>query len=188
MAVEGQHLLEYQWRMWYELPKHKNTEHFGIGLQELGIVQSVEEMWHLFDHMTPVSELPARVDYYIFKNGIEPKWEDKGNVNGGSWQLFLACDDVNLDKVWKELWLATLCEHFDADASPHICGLSVSPRSQKIRFSLWTSMYDDDQTVLSIGQKIRSILSAQNLIDSSTDLFYYKHDIDNTGSKPIHKA
>lgn len=41
----------------------------------------------LFNHITAVGDLNHGNDYSLFKKGIQPKWEDEKNHNGGRWLL-----------------------------------------------------------------------------------------------------
>lgn len=39
----------------------------------------------LYNNIKAPSQLQASATYYLFKDGIEPKWEDPKNANGGCW-------------------------------------------------------------------------------------------------------
>jgi translation initiation factor 4E len=39
----------------------------------------------LYNNIKAPSQLQPSATYYLFKDGIEPKWEDPKNANGGSW-------------------------------------------------------------------------------------------------------
>lgn len=39
----------------------------------------------LYNNIKAPSQLQPSATYYLFKDGIEPKWEDPRNANGGSW-------------------------------------------------------------------------------------------------------
>lgn len=47
-------------------------------------------------------------DYYVFKEGIIPMWEDENNIKGGRWSLEFPKGtrgerNPNLDEVWRNL-------------------------------------------------------------------------------------
>ena len=90
------HPLEHEWVLWVE----------GGGKSEKVSVTTVAEFWTMMKAMKPVSKLPDKVDYCLFKKGIEPKWEDPHNANGGTWEMCFkkkspACRKV--DMVWKSV-------------------------------------------------------------------------------------
>lgn len=119
---------------------------------------SVEEFWGLYNNIIPPSALPQKANYYLFKEGIIPAWEDEANKNGGKWSIQLPKDKnrPNVDRMWLYTMLAAIGETFDpsppsaADGtnSPSlITGVIVSTRPQFYRLSIWTRLApggDDD--------------------------------------------
>jgi len=121
---------------------------------------SVEEFWGLYNNIIPPSQLPQKANYYLFKEGIIPAWEDEANKNGGKWSIQLPKDKnrSNVDKMWLFTMLAAIGETFDpvplqADSSEApskslITGVIVSTRPQFYRLSIWTRLAptsgDDD--------------------------------------------
>jgi len=111
---------------------------------------SVEEFWGLYNNIVPPSLLPQKANYYLFKEGIIPAWEDEANKNGGKWSIQLPKDKnrPNVDKMWLYTMLAAIGETFDPyltsgeEVSPQslITGVIVSTRPQFYRISIWTRL------------------------------------------------
>ncbi|KAF8745600.1 hypothetical protein AX14_006918 [Amanita brunnescens Koide BX004] len=113
---------------------------------------SVEEFWGLYNNIVPPSALPQKANYYLFKDGIIPAWEDEANKNGGKWSIQLPKDKNrgNIDKMWLYTMLAAIGETFDPsppvadDENPIsqslITGVIVSTRPQFYRLSIWTRL------------------------------------------------
>ncbi|THH04439.1 hypothetical protein EW146_g10177 [Bondarzewia mesenterica] len=112
---------------------------------------SVEEFWGLFNNIVPPSNLPPKANYYLFKEGIIPAWEDEANKNGGKWSIQLPKDKnrLNVDKMWLYTLLAAIGETFDPyltkpDTPPGtpslVTGVIVSTRPQFYRLSIWTRL------------------------------------------------
>jgi len=111
---------------------------------------SVEEFWGLYNNIIPPSQLPQKANYYLFKEGIIPAWEDEANKNGGKWSIQLPKDKnrANVDKMWLYTMLAAIGETFDPfltsgeETSPQslITGVIVSTRPQFYRLSIWTRL------------------------------------------------
>ncbi|PCH33800.1 cap binding protein [Wolfiporia cocos MD-104 SS10] len=106
---------------------------------------SVEEFWGMYNNIVPPSQLPQKANYYLFKEGIIPAWEDEANKNGGKWSIQLPKDKnrSNVDKMWLYTMLAAIGETFDpqlSESSPQslITGVIVSTRPQFYRLSIWT--------------------------------------------------
>ncbi|KAI6153536.1 eukaryotic translation initiation factor 4E class I [Pisolithus tinctorius] len=113
---------------------------------------SVEEFWGLYNHIVPPSQLPQKANYYLFKEGIIPAWEDEANKHGGKWSIQLPKEKNrgNVDKMWLYTMLAAIGETFDpyltnadpSDPNPQslITGVIVSTRPQFYRLSIWTRL------------------------------------------------
>ncbi|KAJ3506281.1 hypothetical protein NLJ89_g6961 [Agrocybe chaxingu] len=124
---------------------------------------SVEEFWGLYNNIIPPSQLPQKANYYLFKEGIIPAWEDEANKNGGKWSIQLPKDKnrAHVDKMWLYTMLAAIGETFDpaptqgggGNAVSLITGVIVSTRPQFYRLSIWTrlapSTNDDDAALRS---------------------------------------
>ncbi|KAJ7597101.1 eukaryotic translation initiation factor 4E class I [Mycena floridula] len=113
---------------------------------------SVEEFWGLYNNIVPPSSLPQKANYYLFKEGIIPAWEDEANKLGGKWSIQLPKDKnrSHVDKMWLYTMLAAIGETFDpsltiSDKSGDqpkslITGVIVSTRPQFYRLSIWTRL------------------------------------------------
>ncbi|VDB99697.1 unnamed protein product [Peniophora sp. CBMAI 1063] len=110
---------------------------------------SVEEFWGMYNNIVPPSQLPQKANYYLFKDGIIPAWEDEANKNGGKWSIQLPREKNrgHVDKFWLYTMLAAIGETFDPyltqpDTPPGtpslITGVIVSTRPQFYRLSIWT--------------------------------------------------
>ncbi|EKM83827.1 hypothetical protein AGABI1DRAFT_81550 [Agaricus bisporus var. burnettii JB137-S8] len=111
---------------------------------------SVEEFWGLYNNIVPPSQLPQKANYYLFKEGIIPAWEDEANKYGGKWSIQLPKDKnrANVDKMWLYTMLAAIGEMFDPTpdnaegplSQSLITGVIVSIRPQFYRISIWTRL------------------------------------------------
>lgn len=63
---------------------------------------SVEEFWGLYNNIVPPSQLPGKANYYLFKDGIMPAWEDAQNKDGGKWSIQFPREKSKsvVDKMW----------------------------------------------------------------------------------------
>lgn len=54
-------------------------------LEQIGSqIESVQDFWR-YNNNTPVDQIKMRESIYLFKQGFQPVWEDRRNINGGSW-------------------------------------------------------------------------------------------------------
>jgi len=62
----------------------------------------------LYNNLALASELPLGGNYSLFKDGIQPAWEDAQNEKGGKWTITLhPKNQGGID----ELWLNTVSVH-----------------------------------------------------------------------------
>uniref|UniRef100_A0A8C4TD91 Eukaryotic translation initiation factor 4E family member 1B n=1 Tax=Erpetoichthys calabaricus TaxID=27687 RepID=A0A8C4TD91_ERPCA len=73
-------------------------------LQLITKFDTVEDFWALYNHIQVASKLSSGCDYSLFKDGIEPMWEDRRNKCGGRWLITLSKQQrhTELDKFWLE--------------------------------------------------------------------------------------
>ncbi|CAD6973596.1 unnamed protein product, partial [Tilletia controversa] len=87
------------WTLWFDNPSTKGgggggghgggkgapggKDAWGEDQVKVVTIESVEEFWGLYNNNIPPSDLPARANYYLVKDGIWPAWEDPANANGG---------------------------------------------------------------------------------------------------------
>jgi len=90
---------------------------------------TIEDFWALYNHIQLSSNLMTGCDYSLFKDGIEPMWEDEKNKRG-QWLITLNKQQrrSDLDVFWLETLLCLIGESFD-DYSDDVCGVVVNIRA-----------------------------------------------------------
>jgi len=157
--------LENTWAFWYIKPDKRLT--WEQSLINLIDISFVEDFWATYNHLASPSRLSqnkTNSDYYFFKKGIRPMWEDKANANGGRWLLTCGNQDNKLDELWLETLLAMIgdCFSHDTDAQPlsrYITGCVVAIRTRGHKIALWLSEAHDKHIVCEIGRRWKSIMN-----------------------------
>ena len=107
----------------------------------------------LFNSLQEPSQLPVGSSYNLFKEGIEPKWEDPANTNGGQWRVGTPPSRKNLlDQYWLDTILTTIGEGFMPDESDDIAGIVINIRKSGDRISIWTKSALDSALQQRIGR------------------------------------
>ncbi|PRQ70142.1 Translation Initiation factor eIF- 4e-like domain-containing protein [Rhodotorula toruloides] len=84
------HPLYSPWTLWFDsASKQDKAKSWEEALTKVISFQSVEEFWGLYNNIVPPSMLGANSNYYLFKQGIKPAWEDEANAHGGKWSVQL---------------------------------------------------------------------------------------------------
>ncbi|RXM30505.1 Eukaryotic translation initiation factor 4E-1A [Acipenser ruthenus] len=107
----------------------------------------------LYNHIQLSSNLMSGCDYSLFKDGIEPMWEDERNKQGGRWLITLTKQQrrSDLDRFWLETLLCLVGEAFD-DHSDDVCGAVVNIRTKGDKIAIWTTDYENKDAITHIGQ------------------------------------
>ncbi|XP_057234507.1 eukaryotic translation initiation factor 4E type 1B isoform X1 [Malurus melanocephalus] len=108
--ILGKHPLQNRWALWFF--KNDKSKMWQANLRLVTKFSTVEDFWALYSHIQLASKLTAGCDYSLFKDGIEPMWEDSQNKRGGRWLITLAKQQrhTELDRFWLETVSATLLE------------------------------------------------------------------------------
>ncbi|CAO2614326.1 Eukaryotic translation initiation factor 4E [Lemmus lemmus] len=107
----------------------------------------------LYNHIQLSSNLMPGCDYSLFKDGIEPIWEDEKNKRGGRWLITLNKQQrqSDLDRFWLETLLCLIGESFD-DYSDDVCGAVVNVRAKGDKIAIWTTECENRDAVTHIGR------------------------------------
>ena len=87
------------------------------------------------------------LDYMLFRDGIQPRWEDDANKSGGKLTFKIRKGAAN--PLWENLVLALIGETLYG--SEDVCGAVLSLRYHDDTFSLWhRAGVDADAVVASL--------------------------------------
>jgi len=125
----------------------------------------------LYNNIKAPSQLQPSATYFLFREGIEPKWEDPNNAAGGCWTAYAPRGATNpravLDAWWLHSVLACIGEQFAEGGE--ICGVCVNIRQGgKDRIELWTRTASNEALQMSVGRDLKRLLD----VPDSTKLGY----------------
>jgi translation initiation factor 4E len=159
LNLEIKHPLQHRWTMWYDnAGKRTSQSSWGDHLRKIVTIDTVEDFWGLYNNIVPASKLAAGANYHLFKEGIEPKWEDPENERGGKWILTIPPKTraTGLDKMWLWTLLACIGEAFEDESDVTGCVVSVRRAADKI--ALWTKNGHNDAVARRIGRQLKASL------------------------------
>uniref|UniRef100_A0A2K5PCF6 Eukaryotic translation initiation factor 4E family member 1B n=1 Tax=Cebus imitator TaxID=2715852 RepID=A0A2K5PCF6_CEBIM len=159
------HPLQNRWALWFF--KNDRSRAWQDNLHLVTKVDTVEDFWALYSHIQLASKLSSGCDYALFKDGIEPMWEDSRNKRGGRWLVSLAKQQrhIELDRLWLETLLCLIGESFE-EHSRDVCGAVINIRTKGDKIAVWTREAENQAGVLHIGRvyKERLGLSPKTII------------------------
>jgi hypothetical protein len=68
---------------------------YSNNLEHTENIDSVEQFWESFSNMKNLNDVAIDTEYFFFKKGIKPLWEDEINKNGGRWSFILGNNHLN---------------------------------------------------------------------------------------------
>lgn len=152
------HPLQNKWAMWFF--KNDKNKDWASNLRYITSFDTVEDFWALYNHILPASKLGPGCDYSVFKDGVEPMWEDAQNKKGGRWLINLNKQQrhSDLDNFWLETLLCLIGEAFD-EQSDDICGAVVNIRPKGDKLAVWTADARNAENNLKIGRTLKQRLN-----------------------------
>lgn len=166
------HPLQNGWTIWYDNPqKRTNQASWGDHLKKITTFGTVEDFWRVFNNLKPASVLAQGSNYHIFKEHIEPKWEDSTNAKGGKWTVTIPpkSRSASLDQMW--LWAVLACIGETFLSPDDVCGVVVSVRKAGDRVQIWTKDATNEQACRDIGRSLKDALE----LPDSTVVGYQSH-------------
>ena len=142
-SVAEPHKLSRTWTFWYvKRQVGKNSqESYLNSIRQIGSFSTVEEFWHFYQYLVRPSVLTQNSNFYVFREGVRPMWEDAANRKGGKWIVRLPKKLVS--RYWEDLLLAVVGGKFDV--GDELTGIAVSVRYNEDVVSVWNATADDNE-------------------------------------------
>lgn len=158
------------WFTFFKKSKDKQLEEFEDNLKEIAAFNTAEEFWGIYQHMKRPDALPRGCEFFLFKKGIRPLWEDMANVGGGRFFLSMKKSTVT-NKVWEDLLIATVL--LNTNEFHGINGVVLNVRTSEVIMSIWTkSITEDEKNTIKSWLKDALDLPNEQIIN------YKKHPTD----------
>ncbi|XP_074619091.1 eukaryotic translation initiation factor 4E-1A-like [Acropora palmata] len=152
------HPLQNKWALWfYKTDKAKSWK---ANLRLVTSFDTVEDFWAVYNHIKAASRLQSGCDYSLFKEGIQPMWEDERNRQGGRWLVNTSKNvrEQDLDRLWLETLMLLVGESF-GEYSDSVCGAVVQIRAKGDKLAIWTKNAADENANVGIGRKFKERLN-----------------------------
>ncbi|CAD5224506.1 unnamed protein product [Bursaphelenchus okinawaensis] len=174
---KAKHPLRHKWAFWFL--KGDRSKEWEDCLKKVVVIETVEDFWAFYLRIIPASDLTFGSDYYLFKDGIKPMWEDPKNVKGGRWMVVIHKDQraTKLDELWLEIMMDIIGERFEGHGD-FICGAAVNVRQKGDKIALWTS----DASLDDVNRRIGMILKNKLALDDNIRYEVHKDASARTGS------
>ncbi|XP_039341341.1 eukaryotic translation initiation factor 4E type 1B isoform X1 [Mauremys reevesii] len=161
--ILDKHPLQNRWALWFF--KNDKSKTWQANLRLVTKFSTAEDFWALYSHIQLASKLTSGCDYSLFKDGIEPMWEDNRNKRGGRWLITLAKQQrhTELDRFWLETLLCLIGETF-GPYSEDVCGAVINIRAKGDKIAVWTREAENRDGVTHIGRVYKERLGLSHKV------------------------
>ncbi|KAJ3307978.1 Eukaryotic translation initiation factor 4E type 2 [Blyttiomyces sp. JEL0837] len=148
--------LAYSWVFWV-LQRDPSTKfeknNYNNSIKKIATFSSCEEFWGVYSRLSRPHELQGVCDFFLFKDGLKPTWEDQ--PQGGKWIVRLKKGLAS--RYWENLVIALISEQFDVGSE--ICGAVISMRHSEDILSVWNQSADAGRLNLKIRDTMKRVLN-----------------------------
>jgi translation initiation factor 4E len=130
------------WFTFFKKPQDRQVDEFEDNLKEIGSFGTAEEFWGIYQHMKRPNGLPRGCEFFLFKKGVRPLWEDEANQGRGRCFISVKKNQPN-NKLWEDLLISTLMLNKDFDL---VNGIVLNVRTYEVYISVWTKPIDEEGT------------------------------------------
>lgn len=141
------------WFSYFKENKQKQINDYEDNLRKIGSFNTAEEFWGYYQHIRRPDSLPKGCEFLLFKEGIQPLWEDPANHGGGRFVLHIK--KIFSTKTWEDILLAFIIteENFDK-----LNGVVINVRGWEVLLSIWTKELNTEEELEKYKKWIRNSL------------------------------
>ncbi|PMD22049.1 translation initiation factor eIF4e [Hyaloscypha hepaticicola] len=176
---------QHYWNVYFDRQQKDQTKSndgsYTATLEQLGSqIESVQDFWR-YNNNTPVDQIKMRESIYLFKEGFQPVWEDRRNINGGSWTFRVP--KANGPDFWTRVQLMAIGEKLQSclDVGDQLCGVGLSVRFNSHLISVWHRDASKQKSIDAILATVLEELPAE--LKPKPDNYFYKKHSDHAGFK-----
>ncbi|KJZ80548.1 hypothetical protein HIM_00398 [Hirsutella minnesotensis 3608] len=175
---------QHYWNVYFDRQSKErkpDDAEYNVQLEQLGSqIESVQDFWR-YNNNTPVDQIKMRESIYLFKSGFRPIWEDRRNINGGSW-TFRVPKSAGPD-VWTRVQLLAIGEKLQAALDPgdQLCGVGLSVRFNSHLVTIWHRDSSKQKSIDGMLACVMDELPAD--LQPKAENYFYKRHRDHAGFK-----
>ncbi|EAN84771.1 Eukaryotic translation initiation factor 4E-4 [Trypanosoma cruzi] len=130
-------------------------------------VDSVATFWKVFNNIPQPTEMKIGT-LYFFRDGINPKWEDPGNRDGGILKMKL--DSHCINDAWVYLLCRTIGESWSKSVRDTVNGVALKARERAYLLEVWVTE-QSAELMMDISELLRPLLG------DVFSVFYAPHSV-----------
>jgi len=176
---------QHYWNVYFDRQQKEQQKSadgtYTATLEQLGSqIESVQDFWR-YNNNTPVDQIKMRESIYLFKQGFQPVWEDRRNINGGSWTFRVP--KASGPDFWTRVQLMAIGEKLQSclEIGDQLCGVGLSVRFNSHLISVWHRDASKQKSIDAILATVLEELPEE--LKPKPDNYFYKKHSDHAGFK-----
>ncbi|XP_054161943.1 eukaryotic translation initiation factor 4E-3-like [Oppia nitens] len=161
--------------------RHKSINQWEDYLQIKSTFVTKDDFWRSYNEVNgfEFGLMTSHFNYFVFKEGIKPMWEDSANNMGGQWVMeFPGKEDWRKTSHLNEIWIKLLLDITGINTNNgsliefinDINGVALMFRHHFNKIAVWTQNSSDTVVNLKIGQALKSLTGFNG------KMYYAKHN------------
>ncbi|KAH9387431.1 translation initiation factor 4E [Nematocida major] len=137
-----------------------DSEDFKSKIKQEAKITTPEEFLYVIRRLLKLQDIKTITDLSLFKEGIEPMWEDPSNLKGGKWIVKIKRNTAE-QRLFESVFLWMALVPFK---TMDVNGAVISVRGHHTILSLWTKTCPSDGEMLEQEAEIREKLEIKPVI------------------------
>ena len=130
--------LNTSWTLWFHDPLDNKWSIDSY--KQLHDISTIEDFWKVYNFLD--NNIVENSMLFLMRKGIEPLWEDKNNIDGGSFSIKV--QKGNILDIWVKISIALCGEKITNTENIQINGISISPKKSFCIIKIWNNKNDEN--------------------------------------------
>ena len=180
------HKLSHKYTFWFRISKNafkKEENEYIPKNKKIAKFDSIEDFWEIYQHLKKPDNCQEGIELKMFKDNIEPKWDNDSNKNGG--KMTLLCNKDYTSIIWEEIILNIIGNIFPKNILDNINGIIFCSKSKYNTIQIWFKEYNQDYCH-ELEQCIRDMIQIPKEVPINFKKFFNEDNKDINNNKKYH--
>ena len=152
--------LSHKYSFWFFITQGalKNNKYESKN-KKIAEFDTIEDFWKIYQHIKKPDNCQEGIQLKMFKDNIEPKWDDDSNKNGG--KMTMLCNKDYTSIIWEEIILNIIGNIFPKNILDNINGIVFMSKNKYNTIQIWFKEYNENYCK-ELEQCFRNIIQIPN--------------------------
>lgn len=131
------------WHLYY-IDRRESAAHGGTQNFDPYLVYTFDDLttfWRVFNNIPTATRSAVGSTFFLFRDGIDPRWEDPRNESGGAETIKFnsSHSSEKIDRVWLRFCCCAVGESWASEVASKVTGVVLKHRERTITLQIWTT-------------------------------------------------